>query len=199
MISDESVFEFLAKSENLPIALEIASYIERLKKILHERFWMDFNKKIIGYIENSGLNQSWDYDITLRQYAYLKSWGRNSIEPIIKKKGKSPYVFFFIGQTSSEEHYRIWWGVEWSDKPATFQNPSFTKLVDILDHRKTIAGWSKTVRQGLFDYRIYSPDFLLQMNNNPDELVEEISSEFLRIFDEIRPLMEKINKDVTAL
>lgn len=61
MLSDESVFEFLSQSDNLPVALEVARYVEKLRKTLHERFWATFNLRIKRNLVDTNLSQSWEY------------------------------------------------------------------------------------------------------------------------------------------
>lgn len=197
MLSDDGVFDFLAQPENLPVALEISTYIDKLKNICHRNFWNKFNLKMKGFLVESDLNKSWEYKIKLRENAYLKPWERNKIVPIGQKEGK-PFLYAFFGQTSIESHFRIYWGVEWNSKPEYIKNSTLTKLTDYLNMWESTSGWSNSVRHCYFDYWIYSPEFLQKMHENSEGFVTKISNDYFAILSTICPLMEQINQEIIS-
>ena len=196
MLPDDTVFEFITKSENLSIALEVANYVERLKDTLHPLFWETFNSNIKGKLNDSGLSKSWYYKIRLSSKAYRATWTNNEFLPIREKDSDTPFLFMSFGQSSPDYNYRLRWGVRWPKAPLNFIHPALTTL----SHKLITFGIDETpenvVRRGFYDKEIYSPKFLMKMYNQPDEWVENIVSDIWQKFLDIVDLMETINKAV---
>ena len=197
MLSDDTVFEFLTRSENLPVALEVANYVDRLKKSLHEQFWVISNSQIKFQLEVSEYKSKWKYKTDLRGNAYRERYGNNRFEPILAQGSKQPHLYMFFGHTNEERHFQLYWGVHWSKKPEDYDHSALITLTSELVRRNMKSQWSRSVRFGYMDRAIYSPEFLINMFNQPDEWVGEISNDVWRLFLDIQPLLETINEDMT--
>jgi len=200
MLHDDTVFEFITKSENLAVALEVANYVERLKDTLHPLFWETFNSKIMGRVVDSGLSNSWEYETKLSAKAYKSGWTYNEFLPIRERNSDTPFLFMRFGQGSSETNYRLRGGVRWAEAPTNFMHPALATLTSTLISLglEEIHEDINIIKWGFYDQEIYSPDFLMNMYNQPDEWVENIVSDIWQNFLHIFDLMETINKAVAS-
>ena len=198
MLPDDTVFDFITKSENLSVALEVANYVERLKDTLHPLFWEMFNSKIMGRIVDSGFSNSWKYKIKLSAKAYKSGWTYNEFLPIRERDSDTPFLFMRFGQGSSETNYRLRWGVRWTKAPTSFMHPALTTLTSTLISLglEEVHEDNNIIKWGFYNQEIYSLEFLTEMYNHPDEWVDKIVSDVWQSFLDIVPLMETINEAV---
>ncbi len=198
MLSDDTVFEFLTQPQKLSVALEIANYVERLKRSLHPIFWKNFNLNIKRRLVDSELSARWKYQIKLSAKAHREGWEYNRFIPILPDDSNFPFLSLRFGQGSFETNYRLRWGVRWTKAPANFMHPALTTLTS-----KLISFGIEEVHEdiniimwGFYNQEIYSPEFLTEMYNQPDEWVDKIVSDVWQSFLDIAPLMETINEAV---
>jgi len=198
MLSDDTVFEFLTQPQKLSVALEIANYVERLKRSLHPIFWKNFNLNIKRRLVDSELSSRWKYLITLCAKAHRDGWVYNEFRPILPDDFNFPFLFMSFGQGPSETNFRLRWGVKWTKAPAYFMHPALTTLSSKLISlgMEEVHENINIIMWGFYDQEIYSPEFLTEMYNRPDEWVDKIVGDIWQSFLDIVPLMETINKAV---
>ena len=127
MSTEDDIFEYLATPENLPVALEIADYVEQLKHNLHRKFWTTFNPRMEQRLKTSEYGSDWVYHPHPAR-RYRTEWGKSYIAPADENDKKTPQLSVAFGQGSRSNDYRFFWGANWNKEPDNFDNPAMTKL-----------------------------------------------------------------------
>ena len=192
----EEIFNFLAKSENLNVALEIVDYVEQLKLEMHKQFWTTFNDRMGRIVKDSEYASSWRYH-PYPTRRILKDWEKTLIEPVIEKSSGRSFLYMTFGQGQPDDGYKLFWGVRWSTPPEGFDNTSLSALRgELRAHRITNGEPPNWIYWGYCDYRIYDAEFLIRMHNDQENFFDEIREKVWNLFVDIRPLLEKINQEV---
>ena len=192
MSSEDEIFEYLTQPENLPIALEIADYVEQLKHKLHRKFWTTFNPRMEQRLKISEYNSTWVFHPHPAR-RYRTEWGKSYIAPAGKNYKSISQLRVAFGQGSRSNDYRFFWGANWIKEPENFDNPAMTKLKaeliarDINIVEKHWPGW------GRYKYSPYDSQFMIRMYRDTEELIAEIVEDVWKLFTDLRPIIEEIN------
>jgi hypothetical protein len=190
MTTNDAIYQFLTTNGNIRFASEITDYFLMLRDEMHKRFWVAFNILMKSKLEESSLVNNWrflPYDVNKLK----KDWGICYLEEIIFSSNTN--LTLFIGQESFETGYRLVWGIKWRNGNTTIDDPAMTKLKsimishDIKDHDD----WAESY--GHMKYKLFDPDIIEKLYLNPDDCVNMVINDYLDLFNNTKPLMEKIN------
>jgi hypothetical protein len=187
MTTDKAIFDFITRSENIQFSLDLALYVEDLKKEMQERFWIQ------------GVSGNWEFVPFPKRYR--KDWEKSYIAPDVSDGETTPKLKFAFGQNTPESGYKLMWGVQWTQwtNPlmSNLDHPSLTVIHGILvSHQINYLEPPKWIRWGDYPLTLLDADFLARMNNDPDPLMEEVVEDVWELFSELRPHMENVNATV---
>jgi hypothetical protein len=189
-MTDSEIFNFFATDENMAIALEIEKRVKELKDHVQRSFWAAFNSTFDLKLKSSEYVSGWKFlPFPLRRLK--KGWDGCRIVPVANFSSHADMTF---GQWGPESGYTIYQGVT---KTGQLEDTStmITLKTHLSAHKINDPGWGGWIGVGGSKYRIYQPDFLRRMVNEPETLVNEISSDFWNLFLEIRPIIELLNQE----
>jgi hypothetical protein len=193
MSTEDDIFEYLATPENLPVALEIADYVEQVKHNLHRKFWTTFNPRMEQKVKTSEFGSDWVFHPHPAR-RYRSEWGKSYIGPVTLKGDKFPQLVAAFGQSSRASDFRFFWGVKWNFEPENFDNPTMTKLKAELVARdmniveRDWPGWGK------YKFSVFDSEFMIRMYQESEELISEIVEDVWQLFTDLRPTLEEINE-----
>lgn len=198
MSVNEPINDFLAQPENLSIALEVADYIDRLKRRLHKRFWTDFNPRMKLTVKDSIYSTSWTYRPHPAKN-YRSNWAKSYISPRATAESNPHMLQLAFGQGPSSSDYRLYWGVRWTKPPEDFDSSELTKLAGLLLARGiSIVESPRWVSWGWYKYVPYEMEFLHRMQTEHEAFVDEIAGDVWQLFEEVRPSLEAINQQLAG-
>lgn len=195
MSYEDQLIKYLAQPENLPVALEIAEHVQKLKDDLHRRFWSLFAELVNPRLAQSGVAESWQY-IPVPPTKVKTEWITSCLSPR-KSKGKGiPMLQIAFGQATRNKHYSFFHGVEWSNDPSGYTYPPLDDLkAKLMELRLIIVeplwpGWN------YHRYAAESEAFMLKFYSQPEVVTAEIVDDYWKLFLELRSLCEAINGEV---
>ena len=194
MSTDDTIFSFLTKPENLRFALEVADYVGQLKRDMHKSFWTLYNTRMDERVKSSQYSRNWRYE-GHPAARYRKTWGKSYISPASDAEAGVPQLQLVFGQSTPDANYRLFWGVRWTTPPAEeFSHQALATLATLLVNQgMTTVELPRYVRWGYTDYVPYSEGFLRRMYDDHDAFVNGIVDDVWSRFGELRPLMEAVN------
>lgn len=196
----EELIEFLAKSENLEIALEIADNIDLLKRKIESIYWEKLKGEIAEKMNADGEKFA-EWKVILPDlgeknkgysglYVYQeKYYGNSEVDPQ-PKFNQLIYCF-------EKEVGGVYFGVIWSD-------PNSPKVLD-LKAESMQALITELSDLGFKNNRIWlgykfcinlDSSGLKEISKNPNCIVEESAKNFLSLFEETKETVEKVNIEI---
>jgi hypothetical protein len=189
-MSNQAIFDFLVQTDNLKTALEVYEQIDLFKSEMHKRFWIEFGQSTNKRFAISEYTNTWKF-VPHPAKSSKKGWGTSYFIP--KGYDGVPCLRVGLGQTTSDNGYRLYWGVEWSTAPQSFDQ---TKLIDLrsdlISRGITIVN-SAWVGWNYMEYTIYEAEFLKRLYTDPNPLIQEITEKYWGFFTGIVGMVEKIN------
>ena len=128
MSYEEKILQFLAKPENLPVAFEVAEYLQKLKEFTHQMFWSNFSEAMTVRMEDSLYNDKWEF-APISEENWNRQWEIGAIRPKGQLDPDKPVLQVGIQQGSIANLFWLLVGVNWTPQPAKEYNvPSFEEL-----------------------------------------------------------------------
>jgi len=193
----DEVIAFLSQPENLEIALEVSDYIKELRINVHKKFWVMFTRKIQDRLANSAYRGQWRFQ-PLPKDKWSTQLGKCYLVPDQAGKIDKSLLQFAVGQGHTHNFFQLYRGVCWigdapkQDLHRMKELEFFLKEKDLTKTDKNWPGYS------WLPYRIQSNKFIIQFQNNPEEAIDLIVTEIMQLFEELRPLLEEINSNISA-
>jgi hypothetical protein len=187
-MKNQEIKDFIAKRENLQLAMEVSDYINELKQETHRVFWEAMNIELMRLLEQEKLD-NWVF--TRFNMNKLRSdWKDAYISFVQPDKNKPvPLLGFGIGQTSPESNFRLYGGVT-KNKVLLGSFVKLRGLLSSVDITKSSDWW---VGWDYFPIIPYTTEFIYQVHNNKEEYIKECAQFFWRIFLLLREEVENIN------
>lgn len=195
MSYEDQVLEFLAQPDNLPIAIQVADYIQKLKEELHQRFWPSFNAVAKTRLTGSEHVSKWSFSpfpIKRLRTEYQDC----AIFPLKDDGSNQSGLAVFFGQSSRDNSYRFYHGIKWIKKPKDFDHPLLTDLKSQLVAHNLIHAWDNRPGLNYLHYRAQGEDFMLKMYHEPEIIVGELVDNFWQLFLDFLPIIDAVNKEV---
>ena len=191
---DSAICDFLAREENLAIALEIAARIEEVEQRLGARFWEGVRADLGQRLQQAGLRKSWDQELI------EGSDGITGICLSPKCPGASESVFRyeFAEERGSANRYMIYQGIL---LPSSVSRAARSGLADLRDSLLE-EGYRKTKRYIAWKHiREFASlkEFLLAIAGKGDQLAAGAAETFWDFIDATRARVAKLNSAQPAL
>lgn len=192
MSYEDKIFKYLATPENLPVAFEVAEYLEKLKKQTHEEFWPLFSNKLQEILNGSSYRAGWIF----KPFPISKlnsPWGRSRLRQTTIKK-KKPELQFIFGQGTRSNDFRLFMGIRWVPKePESYSSAEYKRLHKSLVDLGLDVEEKHWVRWMYLPYAAQGQSLILRMHENSDAICSELSTSFWDLFLANHALVEKIN------
>lgn len=168
MNEEQSVLDFFAQTENLPLALSVAEQMDGIRQRLNNEFWLALRERLDGLLTEHAL--PWDSEITE---------DRNSEKCLVglyMQPQAEQRVFLrpFMEQQFLGEGYRIYHGLMWNVAPDMAQKS--LPAVETLRARLDQAGFKPSDSFLAWQWLSWHPrrkDFLSRYLNRREELLDE--------------------------
>lgn len=182
---DSRVDAFLARPENLPIALEI----ERRVPSLRQRIIMGFFRNVQGLL--SAASKEWNVKVDEATGFLAKSWGVSLLLP-----GASDALHIY-GRIEHETH-EVYFGLRWNvDSEPSIALPSLKPLHAVKgDWWRNEKKWDSWV--------LYTHPYIdINQDRNlvraaSGALAEQVADDFLTLLKGVREPLQKINLELAA-
>lgn len=196
MSYEDAILDFLAKPENLPIALEVAEYVEKLKDSMLEKFWLEFAAQLEGRFDEAKHAPDWKFRKTNTDNL-LDKWTRCAISPNRPASAAPAYTEVCFEHNGRGWGYRFYLGVRWT-KPVEKIDPfpSLERLRKVmLKHglKKSSSwgpGWKWT------PFYAHGETFLIRMGNDPEKFVAEMVGQTWDLFVALEKHLDRVNQDL---
>lgn len=196
MTYEDKILDFLAKAENLPIAFQIADYVQKLKETTQLQFWAMFSDAIVEKLNDLGYSDSWKF-VPPPEERWDKSWETCAIQPIDGLSSSQPFLQIAIQQGTPNNDFRLLMGVYWlPESPKDFMNEQFSTLkIELVGLGRTQSnekwpGWN------WLPFRLRGESFITKMHNEPQLLIEELSNIYLDFFQNIALYVQSVNESI---
>ena len=195
MSYEDKIFEYLATSENLPVAFAVAEYIEKLKKQTHEDFWPLFSNKLQEILNGSNYREGWIYE-PFPVNKLNSPWGRSRMHQTTMVK-KKPGLQFIFGQGTRSNDFRLFMGIRWvPEEPGGHSSADYKRLHKSLGDLGLDIEEKHWVRWGYLPYAAQGQSLILRMQENPDTLCSELAATFWHLFLASHKMVQKINSSM---
>jgi hypothetical protein len=193
MSFEDAVLDYLAKPENLPLAMEVAEYVQILRNKLHEKFWRMYSFQMKERLLASDHGETWEF-IPFPLNRLKTDFEGSSIRPKQESEIKTSVLQVQIIQGNRQDQYRLVRGIRWTGAVGDFDHPTLRQLkVDLINHNLTYDQWHWVGAAG-HQYRPQGVDLMVKMHNEPDEAISEVADEIWELFQDTRLQMEEINQ-----
>jgi hypothetical protein len=194
---ERAAAEFLARPENLPIALEVAKRIEQTKNYLQIRFWHMYRDEMEHRLYTAKHSQQWQVSLE-RQERLLDPYAKCLLVPAKVRQG-AVYLRVTLEAQHPRNEYNFIYGLCWSTQYGATLNPIMAEeMVKVL---KTISfavnpsdWWLTYVSVG---QRLREDTFLVRFTSEPEEAVNEIADIVWSFFGQIREPLEALNESLS--
>lgn len=168
MDEEQSVLNFFAQPENLPLGLSVAELMDDIRQQLNTRYWHDLHNRVESLIVAQAL-----------PWKSVPTEDRNAPDSLVglccnPASEQSLYLRPMIEQQYTNGAWRIYFGLMWSSAPAPEQLalPAVNELKQVLcesgfKNNSNFLGWQWTT---LHPRR---KDFLLRYSQNPEAILSE--------------------------
>lgn len=195
MSYEQEVMQFLSRPENLPIALEVAVYVEQIKSALHEKFWNELAINLRQRLNTSAFQEHWRVDApedVTKPYAKCVFHPKGPTAP-------SP-IRIGIEQNTRQGNYALYYGMHWAhQKPAKADQ---IEAVEILRQELLAQGFVKESNWWLgwqwLNVQVYSAPVLQGMSADSAAFVDTFAEKIWETFLQFRPLAEEVNAKLIA-
>ena len=178
----EAALEFLAKEENLPIALEVTGLVEQLKQKLHKEFWSALYDKLEDTLANSQWANAWTIEMP-EDDELLSNNAKCSLVPSPDSRGRH-YLGVVLEQGTRVDSYSLYYGIHWNESPGERSNTEqVTALADELQRQRYRPSGSWLGYKYL-GHRVEANDTMLRMVTDRQEFVAEIVQKIWALFEE---------------
>ncbi len=194
---DETAIKFLATEENLPMALEIAGIVERMKGQLHREFWQGLQYQLNQRLASSEKFNFWEADFNQGSIEkFNKDWFAFSFVPSYIEENQHYFKLFFQ-QGSSHDGYPLFYGLARSHtnnraKETGVEEVSKLSRAIQKDGFQYDAGWWFGFKH--LDYACTKKNFLLRMANEKELFINEMAHMMWNFFETHYALLEDANK-----
>ena len=195
---EDAVLEFLAREENLLIAVEISERLEQLKVKLHKEFWFGLHSTLQEKLAQSEQSSKWEVWLT-EEEELLDNWAGCGIEPISTTEVQR-YLSVMLQQGARGSGYPLYYGIVWNTPLKTELNiEEVTALADELKEEGFKPGGQWWIGLKYLNYYPTRIEFLLQMATSKDDFVKEIAHTVWKLFEDKRPLIEAANRALATV
>lgn len=187
MNEEQTVLDFFAQSENLPLTLGVADQADTLRRQLNNDFWRDLLERIA---------------VSAPEWRVAITEDRNAAECLVglhlsPSENQALYLRPMMEQQYLGDTVRIYYGLMWSNSPTPQQTrlPAITALRDIL----IAAGYKSNESFLAWQWAPYYPrrkDFLLRFYNAADTLLNEVNSLMQALLSTHGEALHAANKDL---
>lgn len=188
----DAVLEFLAREENLPIALEIADLVEQLKPWLHQEFWFAFRDRLQDLLVQSEWANSWVVQMTDRS-GFLSNYAACFLVPSPDSRGRH-YLRVALQQSTPRESYRLCYGTLWNMRSST--RPNFERVTDLVQELQQQGFQSNDLWLGYryLDHYLESRDFMLRMATDRQDYIEGLFQTLWMFFEDKLEQIQAVNQ-----
>jgi hypothetical protein len=168
MNEEQTVLDFFAREENLPLALIAAEHLDGIRLQHNNRFWNTLHEHLASWLAQQTL--PWHSNLTEDRNSESTFVGVH-LEP---HAGQRTFLRPFMEQQLTGDSYRIYYGLMWNTDPEPAQKnlPAVEALCTLL----STAGFKQSDSFLAWQWSPWYPrrkDFLLRLANKPDELLQE--------------------------
>lgn len=191
---EQSVVEFLAQSENLPTALEVARRVEQVKDHLQIRFWHMYRAEMERRLRTSDFAADWQTKLTADKNL-LKAWARCSINYIPAAKSRLQLAVS-IEAGKSQWGCSLYYGLRWSQWQQEIpQMPEVSHLLTVLkSHNATTKNSTWWLSYQDLDVGLRQDEHVTRFAAEPDAVIHDISEIMWTLFTQIREPLEAVNR-----
>jgi len=191
---EDKIWDFLAQKENLPIAIEIADSIEKVKRRVGNGFWERVRPSLQRRLEEGGLHGGWCQELKKDEEGF--AFGIL----LYPKPERDPVALFRYGLEEELEkpaRYHIYQGIfPPSPVPRALNKPVSDLQSPLLDEGyEKSKGW--TVWKYIRDFTSEN-EFVLTVADRGDEFASGVAENFWDFFDATRARVEKLNAALPA-
>lgn len=198
MSYEDAAIQFLATEENLPMALEIADIVNRMKPRLHREFWQSLHDNLSQRLAQSDKYGRWQVGFNFGTIdKYNQDWFSCSLWPLYIERDKH-YFRLELQHGSSSSGYPLRYGF-------TRSHPDNRTKEDGLDE---ISKLSKAIQSDGFresewfwyigikflDYACTEKAFLLRMANEKELFIDEMAQMMWDLFETHYDLLEDAHR-----
>lgn len=109
---EEEVRKFLATEENLPLALEIANQVNKMRAHYHRQFWKRFCQMCHQRLDSTAYNHYWELNDSVLSNLW-GAWAGACFQPR-KRSDQYRYLRIHIQQSTKTQNYSLQYGLSWS-------------------------------------------------------------------------------------
>lgn len=193
MTYEDKVLEYIAQPDNLPVALEVADAVQKLKDTVHRQFWPLFSTEVNQRVAHSEYAEKWIY-VPFPQKRIKKEYEVSYLKPNQPQGTGGPVLTVMFGQGGHDNHYRLLSGVNWGRKLPPPNHPALKDFKKELASRKLTNSWDWWIGWKYLQYSLEGGEFLSKYYQAPNKAVEELADEYWNLFLDLHPLVESINQ-----
>ncbi len=171
MNEEQSVLDFFAKEENLPLGLAIADQMSTLREQMNNRLWRELHQRLVASLSSHGLD--WQVELTE---------DKNATECLVglhcnASREQDIYLRPMMEQQYLGGEWRIYFGLMWSAAPSPdhLGSAAVCSLNESLQH----SGFKSNAGFLAWQWARFHPrrsDFLLRYAREPEKLLGEIEA-----------------------
>lgn len=191
---ERAVVDFLARPDNLPIALEVAKRIEKVKDQIQIQFWQQYRDVMGQRLQAASLTERWQMQLTPER-KLLDPWAKCHIGYSAPNRQA-----LHLDVTLEVENPRIvgylYYGLRWSEQHS--EAPDSARMTEIMNVLKMMGLSLKSksnwwVMYINLEHRLREEQFLLRYVAEPDQVIGEISERVWTFFAQMREPLETLN------
>lgn len=191
---ENKICDFLAKKENLPIAMEIADNIEKVMRRIGDGFWERLGASLQRRLEEANLHGSWRQELEKAKVGFV--WGIR----LYPKPARDPETVFRYGLGEEEGkagRYHIYQGIcPPSPAPGAVKKALSDLQSPLLDEGyERSKGWP--VWKYIRDFTSEN-EFIITVADTGDEFASAVIETFWDFFEATRADVEKLNAALPA-
>lgn len=188
MNEEQSVLNFFAQEENLPLGLSVAEQMDQIREQMNTRFWQESLRHLDALLHEHKLE--WQAQPTEDKNAPDSLVGihctRSTVQPL--------YLRPMMEQQYLGGVWRIYFGLMWSAAPSPGQLalPAVAALKQALQD----AGFKNNENFMAWQWTALHPrrkDFLLRFSQRPATLLNDATAHLQKLLVEHRALIEQAN------
>ncbi|HIP73425.1 MAG TPA: hypothetical protein EYH05_18765 [Anaerolineae bacterium] len=192
---NDPILDFIARPENLELALEVSDYVKEIKKKYHKLFWQQAYQELNERIKNNAYDSSWIVTPVSENKLFSTYTGCSIRTHASLNHSNHSWLRASLSQANKNSQFRLYYGFQWTEKAK--------EKISGLDIIRTMA--DELAKAGFKDdswwlgwkwlsYHIYSKTFLVRMSQNPSLLVKEVIDPFWSEFEKRRVQIETVNQ-----
>jgi hypothetical protein len=193
MTYEDKVLEYIALPENLPVALEVAEAVQKLRDNIHRQFWPLFSTEVNQRLTHSVHAETWKY-VSYPLSRLKKEYETCSLQSVQLKGIECPVLSVIFGQGGRDGNYRLLTGVAWGKKIPDPNHPTLKDFKKELYNRKLSVSWDLWPGWKYLDYALEGGEFMAKFYQTPNEVVGELADEYWLLFLDLLPIIEPINQ-----